>query len=244
MSEKYVKDILQKLEEIENLHAKLRSLVPRVKNQESENTSNIADKYSESLENKESIAIETKENQRNSSETLKNSSASNMWFTKHLRKLKNPLIIDKYRKLKNNSVNFVTEQWHNKKDKLTNLLSTINERNVILVNRGAQTSDCEQSEGTSRKRSVTGSGEIQFSSRENPVKRKRAMQELLERLLEHFNYSRDSDIGNESRVSIHDHALGNNEPHRVQKAFLLLDGEAETSRIILSARRVSVDANG
>lgn len=38
MSERYVKEILEKLEEIEKLHGKLRRLVPRVKDYESEGT--------------------------------------------------------------------------------------------------------------------------------------------------------------------------------------------------------------
>ncbi|XP_053988746.1 uncharacterized protein LOC128881571 [Hylaeus volcanicus] len=244
MSEKYVKDILEKLEEIENLHAKLRNLVPRVKNQEQESIDRL-----KNADNKEPISIDINESnvsQRqfidNDTETLRNVGVS--WCVRYLKKLRSPSFTDKYRKLRKSSVNFVSNQWRTKKDKLKNLLSTISERNIILVNRAAQTSDDEQSVATSRKQSTTGGEEVQFSSRGNPEKRKATMPELLERLLEHFNYSRDSDIENGGRVSIHDHPLGNNEPRRVLKTLLLPDDEAETSNIISSAKRVSIDRRG
>lgn len=64
MSDRYVKDIFEKLEEIEKLHAKLRSLVPRVKNHEAEKVSINAQKTSESTNDNQS-----KGNGRDSSET-------------------------------------------------------------------------------------------------------------------------------------------------------------------------------
>ncbi|XP_076674261.1 uncharacterized protein LOC143372174 isoform X2 [Andrena cerasifolii] len=222
MSERYVKDIFEKLEEIEKLHAKLRSLVPRVKNHEAEKVSINAQKTSESTNNNQS-----KGNGRDSSKTnnLKNGSPNGKW-----------------RKLSSNSANFVSKQWHGLNDRIKYLLSTIKERDILLVNRAAQTSDDDRSEGISRRQSIAGSPEIESREDRLHERRRHKAQRVLDRLLEHFNYSRDPKLGD--RVSMQqDHHLGSSEPHRVKKAMLLPDQEAQTLKVVSSAQNVSIDDN-
>lgn len=146
MSEKYVKDILEKLEEIEKLHAKLRSLVPRVKSHDAENISGMARKGSKNT-NKQS-----KGNERDSFEQklvdidrnldeLKNTfedskDAKKSVFPdadrkKFMSKLRNRSVGNKWRKIRRDSVNFVTEHWHDTNDKIKNLLSNMN-NDIIL----------------------------------------------------------------------------------------------------------------
>lgn len=83
----------------------------------------------------------------------------------------------------------------------------------------------------------------ELSSRDRvPQEKRHTGYQLLERFLEHFNYSRESAVANEERLSIHDHHLGNHKPRKVQKSLLLPDEEAETLRVISSAQRISVDS--
>ncbi|KZC09707.1 hypothetical protein WN55_00842 [Dufourea novaeangliae] len=104
---------------------------------------------------------------------------------------------------------------------------------------------------TSRKQSSTRNqngriGKNGFSwaqKRQIRKKRRSSGQGLLERILEQFNYTHDSDLSNEDRVSIRDHPLGSQVPHRAQKLLLLPDDETETLGIISNAKRVSVDDN-
>lgn len=124
MSERYVKDILEKLEEIEKLHAKLRSLVPRVKGQELENTPSLRN-----MEIKDFIANEKKGSEENSLQYKLDNDSD---LDKSLRRNRGSSISNKYRRMRNNSINFISDQWHDKKDKLKNFLSTISESSIIL----------------------------------------------------------------------------------------------------------------
>lgn len=110
MSEKYVKEIFEKLDEIEKLHAKLRSLVPRVKNNELEIT-----------ENKQSVAKETKENKHlPEQKTINLKSRIRKLFGKKTR----PHLMKYFKKFKNNSGN----KWK----ELKNRLATLNEPDIIM----------------------------------------------------------------------------------------------------------------
>ncbi|XP_076756140.1 uncharacterized protein LOC143426505 [Xylocopa sonorina] len=167
MSEKYVREILEKLEEIEKLHAKLRSLVPRVKNYKSENNPNAAKERSMNMENKQSVAKETNGNKKDSreqkpvdfrrgSETLKNTIKDSTTRVKKLFEpnTKSMRYFEKFRdqsksKLGNfrrNSIDYVTKQWYEQGDKIKYLLSTVIEPDIILANRASQTSDDDLAE--------------------------------------------------------------------------------------------------
>ncbi|XP_046144030.1 uncharacterized protein LOC114879520 [Osmia bicornis bicornis] len=143
MSEKYVKDILEKLEEIEKLHTKLRTLVPRVKNYDSENTVSIpAEELSKRFnkvgmkEDNKNLPKQTPVDIHRSFETLKNVYKSSKTNIKNF--VTPPEQDSKYfkggkwRRLRSNSVDFVKKQWQEKGDKFKNFLSNIVERDIIL----------------------------------------------------------------------------------------------------------------
>lgn len=71
-------------------------------------------------------------------------------------------------------------------------------------------------------------------------RRRSTLRDLPEQLLASFGYSRNSNSVNESIVLMHDHALGKDEPHKVQRMLIIPDQETETLRVVASARRVSV----
>nr|XP_012144608.1 PREDICTED: uncharacterized protein LOC105662967 [Megachile rotundata] len=238
MSERYVKDILEKLEEIEKLHSKLRTLVPRVRNQETQN--NVS--TSANLTECKNEIIDEKNSKPEAFRNLRKPSKANVrklfTFGRDGNSTKNPKD-NKWRRVKSNSVDFARKHWHDKKDKIKNLLSTIIERDIILVNRAAQTSGNEFVTNPHINEEKT-----EFASKsDQPKKRKRSVQDQLERLLEHFNYSRDADVANENRVSTHRHSLGKDDPRRAEKLLSFPDEESETLRIVSSAERVSISNN-
>lgn len=142
MSEKYVKDILEKLEEIEKLHTKLRTLVPRVKNYDSENTVSIpSEELSKRInkvgikEDNKNLPKQTPVDIHRSFETLKNlykSSKTNIKNFVSPERDSKYFKGDKWRRLRSNSVDFVKKHWQEKGDKLKNFLSNIIERDIIL----------------------------------------------------------------------------------------------------------------
>lgn len=115
------------------------------------------------------------------------------------------------------------------------------------MSRAAQTVEDEglldASEGA---QSATGNERNQHPRKERRSNKKRASssQELLERLLERFNYPGDSGPATHGRVSFHDRPLGNRAPRTVWKHLLRPDEEAETSGVISNAARVSLDDHG
>ncbi|XP_076287262.1 uncharacterized protein LOC143212386 [Lasioglossum baleicum] len=133
MAEKYVKEILEKLEEIEKLHVKLRSMVARIKKQETGSSADV-DRRS-SKPKKKKVSITSKEKERNS------------WKEKpsdigiDAEKLQNPQGSKYLKKLGGNSLNFVAEQWRDKKEKMKGFLISLVERDTIFVTRASQTSD-------------------------------------------------------------------------------------------------------
>lgn len=154
MSERYVKEILDKLEEIEKLHGKLRSLVPRAKNDKTEDESNSSLKHSTNMEDKYRVANETIENKiidspeqkpidsRNDSESFRNTSRNstakakkifdpNSGHMKYLKKLKNRSS-DEFKRLRSNSVNYCKKQWQDKNEKIRDFLSPMYEPDIIL----------------------------------------------------------------------------------------------------------------
>ena len=114
MSERYVREILEKLEEIEKLHAKLRSLVPRVKDHEWRDMKN---------ESKTNYLEQKPINFCRNSEIIRNMSKD---LTTKIKKLYDPNTKPmKYLKMfKNHSNN----KWKNFK----NYLLTKNESDIVL----------------------------------------------------------------------------------------------------------------
>ncbi|XP_012349247.1 uncharacterized protein LOC100867341 isoform X2 [Apis florea] len=157
MSEKYVKEIFEKLDEIEKLHAKLRSLVPRVKNNELEIT-----------ENKQSVAKETKENKHLPEQkpiTLK--SRIRKLFSKKTK----PHLMKYFKKFKNNSGN----KWK----ELKNRLAALKEPDIILVSRASQVSDGDISKLISEEKSPKKKRKL-FN------RKKTAPQDFPDQLLKHL----------------------------------------------------------
>lgn len=114
MSERYVKEILEKLEEIEKLHAKLRSLVPRVKDHEWRDMKN---------ESKTNYLEQKPINFYQNSEIIRNMSKD---LTTKIKKLYDPNTkLIKYLKMFKNRSN---NKWKNFK----NYLLTMNESDIVL----------------------------------------------------------------------------------------------------------------
>ncbi|XP_076473671.1 uncharacterized protein LOC117153794 isoform X2 [Bombus vancouverensis nearcticus] len=210
MSERYVKEILEKLEEIEKLHGKLRRLVPRVKVYESEGTKTnqfIMEKTNDNtryfLEQNPIDLCQRLEIAREMSKDL---------ITK-VKKLCEPNT--KTRKYFKKFKHYSNNKWESFKD----YLSTMNASDIIF-GRTSSTPIPRVSQIFGRRRST--------------------LRDLPEQLLASFGYSRDSNSVNESIVLMHDHALGKDEPHKVQKMLIIPDQETETLRVVASARRVSV----
>lgn len=130
MAEKYVKDILEKLEEIEGLHAKLRSLVPRIRNYEAGNGSNGVHGRSKSEKKSEKksdqVTLEEKQEKKNSWKRKLSDIGVNQ------RKLRSTRGSKYLKKLRGSSLNFVVEQWRDKKERIKNFLSGLVENDVIL----------------------------------------------------------------------------------------------------------------
>lgn len=209
MSEKYVKEIFEKLDEIEKLHAKLRSLVPRVKNNELEIT-----------ENKQSVAKETKENKHlPEQKTINLKSRIRTLFGKKTK----PHLIKYFKKFKSNSGN----KWK----ELKNRLATLNEPDIIMVSRASQVSDGDISKLISREKSPKKNRKFN--------KKKSAPQDCPDQVLKHLGYFYDSNpILNDYVVSMHDHGLGKNTPHKVQKKAIIQDEDTETLKIVSSAKKI------
>ncbi|XP_033184048.1 uncharacterized protein LOC117153794 isoform X1 [Bombus vancouverensis nearcticus] len=227
MSERYVKEILEKLEEIEKLHGKLRRLVPRVKVYESEGTKTnqfIMEKTNDNtryfLEQNPIDLCQRLEIAREMSKDL---------ITK-VKKLCEPNT--KTRKYFKKFKHYSNNKWESFKD----YLSTMNASDIIFVSRGSQTSEANLPRMISGRTSSTPIPRVsQIFGR-----RRSTLRDLPEQLLASFGYSRDSNSVNESIVLMHDHALGKDEPHKVQKMLIIPDQETETLRVVASARRVSV----
>ncbi|XP_076228019.1 uncharacterized protein LOC116434923 [Nomia melanderi] len=240
MAEKYVKDILEKLEEIEGLHAKLRSLVPRMRNYEAGSGSNGVHGPSKSEKRSDRVTLEEKQGKKNSWKRKLSDIGVNPGRLKSTRS-------SKYlKRLRRSSLNFVVGQWRDKKERIKNLLAGLVENDVILVSRAAQTAEDEGPlDATEEAQSATGNERNRLPRKERRSNKKRtsSSQELLRRLLERFNYPRDSELAAHGRVSFHERPLGNREPRTVRKHLLRPDEEAETSAVISNAARVSLDDN-
>ncbi|KAF3422134.1 hypothetical protein E2986_04337 [Frieseomelitta varia] len=223
MSERYVKEILEKLEEIEKLHAKLRSLVPRVKDHEWRDVKN---------ESKTNYLEQKPINFCRNSEIIRNMSKD---LTTKIKKLYDPNTKPmKYLKMFKNHSN-------NKWKSFKNYLLTMNESDTVLVNRASQVSNDDLANNISEKT-------ISFAIPQPKVnhlfkKRRSTLQDLPERLLKYFGYSHDSTFVNKNVVSIHDHGLGENEPHKVHKTSIIPDEKTETLKIVSSVRRISIGDN-
>ncbi|XP_043579221.1 uncharacterized protein LOC122566265 isoform X2 [Bombus pyrosoma] len=210
MSEKYVKEILEKLEEIEKLHGKLRRLVPRVKSYESEGT-RINQFIMEKTNDNTRYFLE--QNPIDFCQRLEIAREMSKDLTTKVKKLCAPNT--KTRKYFKKFKHYSNNKWKSFKD----YLSTMNASDIIL----GRTS----STPVSRVSQIFG-------------RRRSTLRDLPEQLLASFGYSRDSNSVNESIVLMHDHALGKDEPHKVQKMSIIPNQETETLRVVASARRVSV----
>ncbi|CAK9821999.1 hypothetical protein ANTRET_LOCUS617 [Anthophora retusa] len=259
MSERYVREILEKLEEIEKLHTKLRSLVPRVKNNELENSLNTTKRRSIAMESKHFVAKERNDNGKDSpgqkpvvsprsslrsavkcSETgIIKLPGTNTESRKHFKKFKERFN-NRVRRFSANSVDFVTKQWQDKNDKIKNFLSNINDDDIILVSRASQTIDDDIANAILANRSA-----MKLPSRRNQSfdKRRSTLQDISEWFLERFDYFRDPSQKRESSVSIHDYGLENIEPRKVRKISIIPDERSETSNLISAARNISVNNN-
>nr|XP_031849735.1 uncharacterized protein LOC116434923 [Nomia melanderi] len=130
MAEKYVKDILEKLEEIEGLHAKLRSLVPRMRNYEAGSGSNGVHGPSKSEKKSDHVTLEEKQGKKNSWKRKLSDIGVNPGRLKSTRG-------SKYlKRLRRSSLNFVVGQWRDKKERIKNLLAGLVENDVILGKNG------------------------------------------------------------------------------------------------------------
>ncbi|XP_017762366.1 PREDICTED: uncharacterized protein LOC108552371 [Eufriesea mexicana] len=229
MSEKYVKEILEKLEEIEKLHAKLRCLVPRVKSYELKD-----------VEIKQSVMRETNRIDTNlpeqkpidfhrRSEIIRNIQKD---LTTKIKNLFDPnsSTMKYFKKFKDHSSN----KWK----RFNNFLTTIYEPDITFVSRASQVSNSDLLNIISKNTSTI------FSPKKKQSKKRRStLQEMSERLLKRFGYFYDPNLVNESTMSIHDHGLGKNEPRIVQRTSIIPDGKTETIKIVSSARTVSVENN-
>ncbi|XP_048260640.1 uncharacterized protein LOC105667154 [Bombus terrestris] len=210
MCERYVKEILEKLEEIEKLHGKLRRLVPRVKVYESEGTK-INQFIMEKTNDNARYFLE--QNPIDFCQRLEIAREMSKDLTTKVKKLCQPNT--KTRKYFRKFKHYSNEKWKSFKD----YLSTMNASDIIF----GRTS----STPIPRVKQIFG-------------RRRSTLRDLPEQLLASFGYSRDSNSVNESIVLMHDHALGKDEPHKVQKMSITPDQETETLRVVASARRVSV----
>ncbi|XP_078045431.1 uncharacterized protein LOC144474461 [Augochlora pura] len=233
MAEKYMKDIMEKLEEIEKLHTKLRGMVPRMRSHEAGSSASQDRKTSKPKKKKKDPAA-NKERKRKS---LPKQKVSEMGIDMERERSSRGT---KYlKRLRNSSVSYVTDT----SKRIKNFLNDLFERDMILVSRAAQTLDDGAPEATSSEQ-PTGNENNEFPWKEMRYKKNRAsMREQLKRLIEHFNYTQDSSPQTGSRVSIHDDNSGIHEPRRVRKQSSLLPADEETSRILSAARSVSVDDN-
>ncbi|XP_026670528.1 uncharacterized protein LOC113464525 [Ceratina calcarata] len=264
MSEKYVKEILEKLEEIEKLHAKLRRLVPRVKNHEPENPSlNAASRRrSTNMGNKQPVARETikmdlpeqkpigfrrdsgflKNAFKTSTTRMKKLFDTNARSTKHLRKFHRESQ-NKWGRFKRNSIDFITTQWQDKNDRIRDFWSSISEPDVILGNGLLSlgllpfiVTRASQTSETDIKKLASRSPSLFTPELE---KRRSTPTNLSRRLKKRFSFSRDPSP-KESTVMVH-HNLSESEPHKVRKTSFVPDEKSETLKIVSSARRISVD---
>ncbi|CAL7947589.1 unnamed protein product [Xylocopa violacea] len=212
------------------------------------------------MENKQSVAKETNGNKKNSreqkpvdsrrgSEILKNTFQDSSTRVKKLfdPNAKSMKCFEKFRdqsksKLGNfrrNSIDYVTKQWYDKNDKIKYFLSTVIEPDIILATRASQTSDDDLAEIVLKEKSSIVSPKKKMFIK----KRRSTLQDLSERLLEHFNYTYDSNLLNDTTISLHDHGLGKDEPRKVWKTVFIPDEKSETLKIVSSARKVSLNGN-
>nr|XP_033329887.1 uncharacterized protein LOC117222344 [Megalopta genalis] len=232
MAEKYMKEIMDKLEEIEKLHAKLRSMVPRMKNHETGSSSASDDRETSKPKKKKDPAAEREKERKTSWKQKVSQTGIEMEKVQGSRG-------SKYlKKLRNSSASHVADATK----RIKNFLAGLFERDIIFVSRAAQTSDSGVSEATMSGAVSTGNENNEFPWKEMRYKKNRvSAPEQLKRLLEHFNYARDSSPRIGSGASIHDDNSGIREPRRVRKRSTLLPAEEETSRILSAARTVPID---
>lgn len=99
------------------------------------------------------------------------------------------------------------------------------------VSRASQVSDGDISKLISREKSPKKNRKFN--------KKKSAPQDCPDQVLKHLGYFYDSNpILNDYVVSMHDHGLGKNTPHKVQKKAIIQDEDTETLKIVSSAKKI------